>query len=600
MLKAILLALMVTAVPVFYSIYAINPISATEIWPSTFSELLAQVPGPPVFKANPPSGAAAKQNPLQAEPGHVVDASAYGFTVADLRGAISAIGAEEKTLHFLPGHWRIDSDLTIPANLTLRIERGAVLSITRGATLTINGPLLDCSYQIFADANTDLAKGVKFGRGCGMTQVRPEWWGAKGNGDVNQASKNRVAINQAVYASPGRSGNFIDLPVVFGAGSFLIDGPVQLRRGTQLRGAGGPSNLWNSTCIYLKGSSNTNLVEGKGKDVSDVVIEGLTFCGGYQNALINGIYGTGGARKWTIRNCFFYAISGYGIYLDDCFRVMVYHNFFQAGDKTGGSGIYAYGADSWINGNELAGYQRGKGTGTGIMAIGGPIIMNNIIFNYQRGITIGGGSDTQIIGNRCEDNIYGIYGYGMGNGGSLNIIMGNILFRNTSHGIYADRMSDCIIKNNIFRGNEGDAINMTGSCERNIITNNEFFQNKGANIAFAGNPEGGEPSWIENNKGVDIIENILTLPAGASPSVVLGKTFKTNNSIPTVITNLAGGLPGKEVIIIFGDNHTTVKFSGSASLKGHGGKDWNPALDDHMRCVFSGKAWFCECFSNRP
>ncbi len=154
MLKAILLALMVTAVPVFYSIYAINPISATEIWPSTFSELLAQVPGPPVFKANPPSGAAAKQNPLQAEPGHVVDASAYGFTVADLRGAISAIGAEEKTLHFLPGHWRIDSDLTIPANLTLRIERGAVLSITRGATLTINGPLLDCSYQIFADANT--------------------------------------------------------------------------------------------------------------------------------------------------------------------------------------------------------------------------------------------------------------------------------------------------------------------------------------------------------------------------------------------------------------------------------------------------------------
>jgi hypothetical protein len=77
----------------------------------------------------------------------------------------------------------------------------------------------------------------------------------------------------------------------------------------------------------------------------------------------------------------------------------------------------------------------------------------------------------------------------------------------------------------------------------------------------------------------------------------MAKRWKTANSKPTLITDFLGGCRGKEIMVIFQDAQTTLKFAGSSRLKGHGGVDWRPAVGDHMR-AFKGDDgfWHCECF----
>src|SRR5665647_1183519 len=68
----------------------------------------------------------------------------------NLGTAITAIGSAQIILSIPAGNWPLAADLTVPANLTLKLARGAVLAIATGKTLTINGPLEAGLYQIFS------------------------------------------------------------------------------------------------------------------------------------------------------------------------------------------------------------------------------------------------------------------------------------------------------------------------------------------------------------------------------------------------------------------------------------------------------------------
>lgn len=109
---------------------------------------------------------------------------------ASLQTAIAAIGSNNATLRVPPGPHNIAADLSIPANVSLKAERGAVLAVATGKTLTINGPLEAGPYQIFSCTGTGQ---VVFGPGA-VKEAYGEWWGAKGDGATDDTAAFTAAM----------------------------------------------------------------------------------------------------------------------------------------------------------------------------------------------------------------------------------------------------------------------------------------------------------------------------------------------------------------------------------------------------------------------
>lgn len=80
-----------------------------------------------------------------------------------------------------------------------------------------------------------------------------------------------------------------------------------------------------------------------------------------------------------------------------------------------------------------------------------------------------------------------------------------------------------------------------------------------------------------------------------TPNVGMGNTFITTNTAPTLITDLDGvdTENRKTVYIRFGDTNTTINFSGAAGVRGNGGVNWTPVVNDMMICHHINGAWYC-------
>lgn len=114
----------------------------------------------------------------------------YGTTLQD---AVTGIGSIQASLRIPPGTWNINSNFTIPANITLKPERGAIFNIATGVTLTVNG-LEAGQFQIFSCTGTGQ---VIFGS-TAINAVQGAWFGATGDGITNDTT----AISKAINATP--------------------------------------------------------------------------------------------------------------------------------------------------------------------------------------------------------------------------------------------------------------------------------------------------------------------------------------------------------------------------------------------------------------
>lgn len=170
----------------------------------------------------------------QAEDVGMYDALDYGasnFTQATIEAAITAIAGASRTLLLRPGSWNISSALSIPANINLKVERGALLTKSATGTITSSGTLEAGLYQIFSGfAAGDVQMSV-------ISETYPEWWGENTTpGTTNMAT----AIQSAISAFPtaASQGAFGDGgKVKFGKGIYLINtGLVNNGRKVSLEG----------------------------------------------------------------------------------------------------------------------------------------------------------------------------------------------------------------------------------------------------------------------------------------------------------------------------------------------------------------------------
>ncbi len=180
--------------------------------------------------------------------GYEVDAlMVYGggvnYTSATIQSALTAIGTVNKvTLVLRPGTWLINPNLTIPANITLKIPAGAMLFIDLNCTLTINGKLDAGLYKIFdihiVDPLDPEEVGKTDGIVTGLKEARPEWWAVNttpGTTDMTLAIQRAL---RSVYAgdTDGTNGT-VFLPTT----KYGISGQLVLLYGVRLIGAGARS-----------------------------------------------------------------------------------------------------------------------------------------------------------------------------------------------------------------------------------------------------------------------------------------------------------------------------------------------------------------------
>lgn len=147
-----------------------------------------------------------------------VDVASY----ASLTAAVTAIGSTEATL-LIDTATTCTANTTVPATINMMITaKGA---INYGAyTLTINGGMDAPAYPIFSGAGS-----VTFGNGS-VTEVYPEWWGAKGDYNGSTGTDCTAAFNAALVAAQGSG------VVRVGNGNYKITGPLTLYAGSQIEG----------------------------------------------------------------------------------------------------------------------------------------------------------------------------------------------------------------------------------------------------------------------------------------------------------------------------------------------------------------------------
>ena len=152
--------------------------------------------------------------------------------------AITAINTNNKTLLVTEAE-TCDTNFTVPANVTVRFERGGKWTIDNGITVTFNGQINAQSHQIFELTGSGVITG--FGN---IEEAIPNWWG-----DTDIGS----SINTALTA--GCQNIFIPA----GTYEYSTDIAISSKLKRKLMGAG------EGTKLRYTGTGNAILISGNSK-----------------------------------------------------------------------------------------------------------------------------------------------------------------------------------------------------------------------------------------------------------------------------------------------------------------------------------------------
>lgn len=136
---------------------------------------------------------------------------------ASLAAAVSSIGSTKKTL-LIDADSTVATDTTVPKTLTLWFKDGAILTVSSGKTLIVNGQIqAPASAQVFAGAGTITLNNYQW--------VTPQWFGAVCDGVTDDST----AFNNALASTA---------PVIMTTGTYALNARVKIPSNGVLKGQG--------------------------------------------------------------------------------------------------------------------------------------------------------------------------------------------------------------------------------------------------------------------------------------------------------------------------------------------------------------------------
>lgn len=139
---------------------------------------------------------------------------------------------------------KVSADYTLPTTKTLWVQCGATVAVDNTKTVTVNGSFVDVGpcASLFTLTGT--------GKVVGITQVRPEWWGAVRNGSTDDAT----AIGNAIISGQTASASVITKrTLLLSCGIYGIKSPITFTFtndiGWDVKGCGATLSSTGSTVI---------------------------------------------------------------------------------------------------------------------------------------------------------------------------------------------------------------------------------------------------------------------------------------------------------------------------------------------------------------
>jgi hypothetical protein len=444
--------------------------------------------------------------------------SNYGTDRTAFVAAIAAIGGEEANLYLGADDYSLDDDLTIPANVNIEFEKGAIITIASAKTLTISGRLTAGLYQIFdGDGSVVIDESS-----VGLTY--PEWWGL-------DTADFYAAVNAAVNSG----GKAIQLPA--GTLSRTTDTAIDVPEGVHIFGHGqktilsnasGTNDIFTSSAdsvgfhnFKMNGPDNTSCDGILLNDLNDFIVENIY---GYQLSSTITVGSTASCSRGLISNVNSYLNTQQGIHISKGDDIVVtggvsrdigssnLHHGCYIGNATNitvtnfsadgcyGSGIHVYSQSTFDAHGIIISNNRCIDNGVAAAGARGNILVsaasgstmenvilsNNYTFNGSGyNIYIGGVLSIEIINNIMEGNATttnNLYIESIAAANRFYHIQGNRIHDSASNGIrlvFTDgTIVACIIEGNIITTNP-TGIYATGGSVDNIFI--------GASNIFSGN-----------------------------------------------------------------------------------------------------------------
>lgn len=440
-----------------------------------------------------------------------VYARAFGYpSQATLAAAIAHIGAKQSVLIIGSDStdtfttWMITNDLTIPPNITLRVNRGAILSLD-GKTLTIKGPFEAGLHRVFSCSGEGK---VVFDK-TSVDYVRPEWW-YSGSGSWH------TALNAAYQAF---SGGYVSVKLT---GTYTLTGAPWTWNGQasgKIIGAGkGITKMIqaskNQNGIHAKWDSiNTNL-DGY-LSLQDFTIEGPGSGTG------NGIYADG-VSGVHCANLEITHWGAHGVYLLDECNSWHFYNVRSRNNKGDGYRIEGNATEELL----FLGCRSLDNAGWGWYlnpnyAASITMIRNSLAQCETGGIYGGQLRNITLMGNYIEQSA-GVYLLlAASNGGTVT---GNWFYdgrnpKTSTYGIQLAGSNRITIFGNYFNGISTNSLKFGNDCHDNFVGSNHYEKGTAGNDLGKG-----------YNLCFDQTDDASVYPG---PATITGTIIKTDTGDPT-------------------------------------------------------------------
>ncbi|GEM_PF-4880809 len=452
---------------------------------------------------------------------------------------IAYFNGNEATIRIPRGTHEVLYDMTVPENICLKFDKGAILKVADTKTLTINGSIEAGLWQIFSGEGT--ITGVPL-----TTVVFPEWFGAIGNGETDDTNALQKAIN--FIANGGRihlTSNYTKTATI----------------------------IINSSDIDLTADINSSIIDTQ-PDISGIVIS--TGC---KNIIFNGVrlFGScvgesqagvaiscgAASHDITFQHCYFdgynmgiiYQHNNYNMTVESC---SFYNMLFVPGLGAGGYGIVyqgSYNTKTINNYFDASVYRHhlyiGKNPVEPDTHGDNHVVVGNIFMGQKSGtyatqfetrVKIMGNRNVTVTGNVFDGGISHIMLDYIETPCENIIISGNTFknlyksgnyccFISEHSGSFATAAQNVMIANNVFQDSDGGSILMSDYLSE-FTFNGNTIKNLGASSSGL---------FIQNGlQNAQICNNSFYTPTTSSPIYIIAATDITNSNI-LIANNLIFG-----------------------------------------------------------